>query len=269
MAEIKWIKIYTDMFDSRKIKKLRRLPGGNDNVLIWVMLLTRAGVCNAKGCIFLTQNIPYSAEDLAAEFEFTVEQIKMALTAMKNLEMIGIATEGYIYVLNWEEYQSVDKMEALRAKDRERKRLKREEQKLLTQKTTLPNNVRGTSMELPHIDIDKDIDKDIDNTTNNIVVVEEKIEEQQQTKKFIKPTIEEIKNYCSERKNNIDAEHFFNYYESKDWIVGKTKMKNWKSAGITWEKNNFNKGGDNNANNATDTRRNPNESKYSRANGWF
>ena len=260
MADIKWIKIYTDMFDSRKIKKLRRLPGGNDNVLIWVMLLTRAGVCNAKGCIFLTQNIPYTAEDLAAEFEFTVEQIKMAITAMKHLEMIGIAEEGYIYVLNWEEYQSVDKMEALRAKDRERKRLKREEQKLLTQKSLLPENVHGTSAELPHIDIDKDIDKDID---NNIVIIEQ---QQPKTKKFIKPTIEEIKAYCSERKNNIDAVYFFNYYESKGWKIGKTPMKNWKSAVITWERQNFNKGGDNNA---TDTRRNPNESKYSRENGWF
>lgn len=55
---------------------------------------------------------------------------------------------------------------------------------------------------------------------------------------FKKPTIEEIKNYCLERKNNIDPESFFHFYESKDWKIGKNKMKNWKSAMITWEKKN-------------------------------
>ena len=57
-------------------------------------------------------------------------------------------------------------------------------------------------------------------------------------KKFIKPTLEEIKQYCLERNNNIDAEHFYNYYESNGWKVGKNKMASWKSAIITWEKNN-------------------------------
>lgn len=56
---------------------------------------------------------------------------------------------------------------------------------------------------------------------------------------FIKPTLEEIKNYCLERKNNVDPDKFFNFYESNGWMVGKNKMKNWKAAIVTWEKNNF------------------------------
>jgi hypothetical protein len=52
-------------------------------------------------------------------------------------------------------------------------------------------------------------------------------------KRFIKPTIQEIKDYCLERKNNIDAEHFFNYYETRNW----KDIKNWKACVITWEKN--------------------------------
>ena len=50
---------------------------------------------------------------------------------------------------------------------------------------------------------------------------------------FIKPTIDEIKDYCLERKNNIDAEHFFNFYEARAW----KDIKNWKACVITWEKN--------------------------------
>ena len=58
---------------------------------------------------------------------------------------------------------------------------------------------------------------------------------------FKKPTLDEVKNYCIERNNNIDAEAFIAYYESKGWTVGSGKMKKWKAAVITWEKKNFNK----------------------------
>ena len=51
-----------------------------------------------------------------------------------------------------------------------------------------------------------------------------------------KPSIEEIKQYCLDRNNGIDAEQFFDLYESKNWYVGKNKMKNWQAAVRTWEK---------------------------------
>jgi len=60
------------------------------------------------------------------------------------------------------------------------------------------------------------------------------------TKKFIKPTIQEIKDYCLERKNNVDVNKFFNYYEANGWKVGKNAMKDWKACIRTWEGNNFN-----------------------------
>ena len=55
-------------------------------------------------------------------------------------------------------------------------------------------------------------------------------------KRFVIPTVEQIKEYCTERNNKIDAEYFFNYYQSKGWMIGKNKMKDWKSAVRTWEK---------------------------------
>lgn len=57
------------------------------------------------------------------------------------------------------------------------------------------------------------------------------------TKRFKKPTIEEIEDYCKERNNNINASAFFDYYESKDWMIGKNRMKDWKAAIRTWERN--------------------------------
>ena len=55
---------------------------------------------------------------------------------------------------------------------------------------------------------------------------------------FIKPSVEEIKDYCKERGNNVESESFFDFYESKGWMVGKTKMKDWKAAVRNWERSN-------------------------------
>ena len=60
-------------------------------------------------------------------------------------------------------------------------------------------------------------------------------------KYFNKPTILDVENYCKERKNNVDAEAFISFYESKGWMIGKNKMKDWKQAIITWEKRQYKK----------------------------
>lgn len=57
---------------------------------------------------------------------------------------------------------------------------------------------------------------------------------------FLKPKIFDIKGYCIERKNNVDFETFYDFYESKDWLIGKNKMKDWKACVRTWEKRNNN-----------------------------
>lgn len=58
------------------------------------------------------------------------------------------------------------------------------------------------------------------------------------SKRFIKPTLEQIKEYCLTRKNNIDAQHFMDFYESKGWKVGNQPMKDWKACVRTWEQRN-------------------------------
>ena len=58
------------------------------------------------------------------------------------------------------------------------------------------------------------------------------------SKKFIKPTVEEIRAYCEERKNGLDAQAFFDFYESKGWLVGKSKMKDWRASVRNWNRRN-------------------------------
>ena len=53
---------------------------------------------------------------------------------------------------------------------------------------------------------------------------------------FVKPTLEEVKAYCDERNNDIDAEAFIDFYEAKGWKIGKDSMKDWKAAVRNWER---------------------------------
>jgi len=71
----------------------------------------------------------------------------------------------------------------------------------------------------------KDKDKDKDKEKENI------------KRKSINPTLEEVKEYCLERNNKVDPDKWFNFYESKGWMIGKNKMKDWKAAVRTWEYN--------------------------------
>lgn len=69
----------------------------------------------------------------------------------------------------------------------------------------------------------------------------EKINKREKLKRNqIPPTVDMVKAYCKERGNNVDAEMFYDFYESKGWMVGKNKMKDWQSAVRTWERSNKN-----------------------------
>ena len=125
MAEVKWVKITTDMFDNRKIKHLRRLPDGNNIVLIWVMLLTMAGRCNAGGRIFLTEDIPYTPKMLADELDFEENTVSLALEALERLNMI-VQEGGELSIANWEEYQNIEGMDKIREQNRARKQRQRQ-----------------------------------------------------------------------------------------------------------------------------------------------
>ena len=130
MAEVKWVKLTTDMFDNRKVKYLRKLPDGNNIVLIWVMLLTMAGRCNSGGMIFLTENVPYTPKMLADELGFEENTVILALKALENLDMI-VTDNGLFTIAGWEEYQNIEGMDKIREQNRLRKQKQREKQKLL------------------------------------------------------------------------------------------------------------------------------------------
>lgn len=72
---------------------------------------------------------------------------------------------------------------------------------------------------------------------------------------FIIPSVDEVQAYCRERENHVDAETFISFYESKGWMIGKSKMKDWKAAIRTWERNGMKKGGEKNEQSRTEQRK--------------
>jgi hypothetical protein len=75
--------------------------------------------------------------------------------------------------------------------------------------------------------------KDNNTSINNTSIIKEKIIK----RNFVVPSVSEIKDYCLVRDNQINAEQFYDFYQSKGWMVGKTKMKDWKAAIRNWERN--------------------------------
>lgn len=156
MAEVKWIKLTTDMFDNRKIKHLRRLPDGNNIVLIWVMLLTMAGRCNASGMIFLTENIAYTPKMLADELDFEENTVRLALEALEQFNMI--VTDGdFFTIAGWEEYQNIEGMEKIRESKRLAQARWRAKQKELP--SIVDSTVDSTRYLVDDAEEDKDKDK--------------------------------------------------------------------------------------------------------------
>lgn len=168
MSEVKWIKITTDMFENRKIRHLRKLPDGNNIVLIWVMLLTLAGKCNAGGMIFLTENIPYTPKMLADELDFEENTVTLALDALERFGMIR--RDGFLVIEDWAAHQNADGLDKIREQTRDRVARYREKQKALQAPegetdVTLHNVTEGydvTQSNAPRIRIEEDIDKEKD-----------------------------------------------------------------------------------------------------------
>lgn len=94
-----------------------------------------------------------------------------------------------------------------------------------------PNKPQDNPTRTPNVDVDEDvrcIDVDKDNNKSTKVDIKK-------TNRFLKPTIQQLQDFISEKKYSVNAETFFNYYEANGWKVGKNSMKDWKAAVRTWQ----------------------------------
>lgn len=163
MADVKWIKVVTNMFDNRKIKQIEVLPEGDAIIVVWFKLLCLAGNINESGFIYFTKEIPYTEEMMATEFNRPVNTIRLALKTFEQFGMIEIIND-VIKISNWEKYQNVDGMDRIREQTRKRVAKFRENKKLSLEDKgcNVTSNVSVTESNAIEEDIDKDIERDIE-----------------------------------------------------------------------------------------------------------
>jgi predicted phage replisome organizer len=224
MAEVKWIKIVTDIFDNRKMRQIETMPEGDSILVVWFKLICLAGSINDNGRIYLTENIPYTEEMLANQFNRPLATVRLALKVFEEFGMVEIV-DNFLLLPAWEKYQSVEKLEKIREQTRKRVAAHREKQRLVGSVTSNANVTQCNATE--------------EEKEEEVEVEEEKenVSQAKPRKRFIPPTLEEVRSYCQERKNNVDAQRFIDYYTANGWMVGKNKMKDWRAAVRNWERN--------------------------------
>ena len=160
LADIKWIKLATNVFNNRKIKQIKHMPDGNSIILVWIELLCLAGEINDNGFIYLTKEIPYTEQMMASQFEEPLATIQLALRTFEQFEMIDII-DNVLHISNWEIYQNIEGMEKVRLQNRLRKQKQRENEKLLS------IGCHVTSRDSHATEEDKEKEKDIYNKSSN------------------------------------------------------------------------------------------------------
>ncbi|HBJ2609533.1 phage replisome organizer N-terminal domain-containing protein [Clostridium botulinum] len=135
LAEVKWIKITTNMFDDEKIKLIDAMPERDTVHYIWIRLLVQAGKTNANGYIFLNDNVPYTEEMLSTIFNRPLNSLRFALKVLRDFGMIQIQEDKLIKIANWSKHQNIEGMEKVRQQTRERVAKHRANKKELLEET--------------------------------------------------------------------------------------------------------------------------------------
>lgn len=157
MADVKWIKITTDIFDDEKILLIESLPDSYAIITVWFKLLCLAGKQNNSG-VFLMGQMPYTDNMLATIFRMKESTVTMALQTFKNFGMVEII-DGVITIPNWDKHQTLDAYEKKKARDRLYQAERRANQRaLIGQSSDKSSDVAFSDKEE-----DKDIEKDKEN----------------------------------------------------------------------------------------------------------
>ena len=198
-----WIKIH------RKLLDWEWYDDGNVvRVFLHLLLTANFEPKNWHGITIERGQVATSVLNLANQVHLSPKQVRTALEKLKNTNEIDTQTANKYTLITICKYDNYQTLESSEGQTNGNQR---------ANEGQTNGNQRATTKEIKN--------------DNNILG--------EKTKRFIPPTIDEIKFYCQERKNNVDAERFFNFYEKKGWMIGKNKMKDWKAAVRTWEGNTY------------------------------
>lgn len=226
-----YLRLKDNFFDSDELKILESMKDGYlySNILLKLYLRSLKN----DGKLVVNERIPYNAEMLASVTGHQVGTIKQALSMFKELGLIEVLENGAIYMLDIQNFIGKGSTEADRQRLYDRRISEERKQNKLTQSRNLEEICKKSTPEI-EIELEIELEKDIEIHSSAKSTTTKR-------KRFEKPTLSQITQYCLERNNNVNAEQFYDYYESNGWKVGKNAMKDWKACVRTWERNGYDK----------------------------
>lgn len=212
-----WLKLHKDFFKSKRIKKLRNLAGGDTYTIIYLKMQLLS--LEDNGYLYFTGLEKTFAEELALDLDESPDDVGIVCNYLQTVGLLEKVSEDSYLLPFVQECTGSETASTIRSqKSRAAKALQ------CNTDATLPQHNCNGEIE---IDIEKDIDIDIKGASPK------------KPKGFRPPTLDEVRAYCMERGNNVDAEKFIDFYTSNGWKVGKNSMKDWKAAVRTWERNGY------------------------------
>ena len=205
-----WLKLKEDFFNSKRIKKLRKLAGGDTLTIIYLKMQLKS--IKTDGVLSFTGLEKSFAEELALDLDESPEDVGLLLNYLLSVGLIETSDNVNFLLPYAVESIGSEGASAERVRNfRDRKALQSNDD--VTQVKRIGN-----------VDIEKDIEieKEIDKKGAKRTV-------------FVPPTLEEVTQYCEERNRGVDPNKWYDFYLSKNFMVGKNKMKDWKASVRTWE----------------------------------
>lgn len=230
-----WLKLKKDFFDDPKILKIRSVAGGDTYTCIYLKLLLKS--LDNDGVIFFDGIEPTIEAEIALKIR---EQEINVKAAMAIFESLGLLQKGEGEDVRLPEAASLSGKECDSAKRVREFRAKQKEVKALHCNGTVTSGNENVTLE-------KELEKELETETeeaNASTCARACESEKKPAKRFQKPTLDELIAY--KQKANlalVDCEAFFDFYESKGWVIGKNPMKDWQAAMRNWDRTERERGG--------------------------
>lgn len=239
-----WLKLMHDFFQQPKMKKLRRIAGGDTYTIIYLKLQLLS--LKTDGKLHFDGVEDTFAEELALTIDEDEDNVLFTLMYLQKQGLIEQISE-HEYILPeaiqriGSESSSAERMRRLRERKKEAEALPAQGVEALPPApaaSQCDSDVRtgDTKIEIEkEIDIEIEIEKEGEKETGSGGKPPETPKTRKKADRFVPPSLEEVKAYCAERGNNVGAERFVDYYTSTNWYRGKTKIKDWRACVRTWE----------------------------------
>ena len=232
-----WLKLKKDFFDDPKILKIRSVAGGDTYTCIYLKLLLKS--LDNDGVIFFEGIEPTIEAEIALKIR---EQEINVKAAMAIFESLGLLQKGEGEDVRFPEAASLSGKECDSAKRVREFRAKQKEVKALHCNGAVTSGNENVTLEK---ELEKEKELEIEIEEANASTCARACEgEKKPAKRFQKPTLDELIAY--KQKANLaltDCEAFFDFYESKGWVVGKNPMKDWQAAMRNWDRTERERGG--------------------------